>query len=91
LKSDHLTVTFSFLDTVNAGETLDLSEKLTHWELIQSLAFELISPNIPINLPNEAGKAARDFAASTASAYRISAKRTTIIERKYEIYDLDHL
>jgi hypothetical protein len=33
----------------------------------------------------------RDFAAPIASAYRISTKRTTILDKKYEIPGLDHL
>jgi hypothetical protein len=75
------------LDPVKTREDLDLFEKLTGWELLQSLASELVSPNIQINSSN----AARDFAASTASAYRVSTRKTKIIDRKYGIHDLDHV
>jgi hypothetical protein len=55
-------------------EALDPVEKPTEWELFQSLASEPISPNIEIHSSNEADKATRNFAASIASAYRISTK-----------------
>jgi hypothetical protein len=45
-------------------------------------------PNL---LSNEVNKAARDFAASAASAYRLSTRRTIISHRKYEIRGLNHL
>jgi hypothetical protein len=40
---------------------------------------------------NEADEAARDFAASIGSAYRISTSKTTVLERKYETVRPDHL
>jgi hypothetical protein len=43
-----------------------------------------MAPNIQIHSSNEADKAARVFAA-LASAYRISTRETTILDRKYEI------
>jgi hypothetical protein len=82
---------FSILDPVRMRKALDPAEKLTEWELFQSLAFELISPNIQINSSNEGDKAARDFAASIASVYRLSTRKTTILDRKYEILRLNHL
>jgi hypothetical protein len=83
---------FSILDPVRTREASDPVEKLTDWELLQSFASELISPNIQIHSSNEADKAARDFAASIASAYRLSTrKKTTVLDRKYEIPRLDHL
>jgi hypothetical protein len=82
---------FSILDPVRMREALDPAEKLTDWELFQSLASELVSPNIQIHSSNEANKAACDSAASIASAYRISTRKTSILDRKYEIPQLDHL
>jgi hypothetical protein len=69
---------FSIPDPVRTREALDPVEKLTDWELFQSLVSELISPSIQILSSNEADKAPRDFA---ASAYRISARKTTILGR----------
>jgi hypothetical protein len=71
LGSDNLPIIFSILDCVRTGETLDAVEKMTDWELFQSFASELISPDIQIHSSNEADKAARDFPASVASAYRL--------------------
>jgi hypothetical protein len=50
-----------------------------------------MSPNIKILSSDEADKSARDFAPSIASAYRISTRKTTILDRKYEIPGLDRL
>jgi hypothetical protein len=91
LDSDHLPIKFSILDPVRTKEALDPVERLIDCELFQSLAPELVSSNIQIQSSNEADKAARDFAASIPSAYRISTRKTTIIHRKYEIPGLDHL
>jgi hypothetical protein len=51
---DHLPITFSILDPVITRGTLDPVEKLTDWELFQSLTSELVSPNIEIHSSNEA-------------------------------------
>jgi hypothetical protein len=83
LNSDHLPIMSSILGPVTTRETLDPVEKLTAWELFQSLASELISPSIQIHSSIEADKAARDFAAPLASAYRISTRKTSILHRKY--------
>jgi hypothetical protein len=60
---------FSILDPVRITEAYDPIEKLTDWELFQSLASELTSPSIQIHSYNEADKAVRDFAATIASVY----------------------
>jgi hypothetical protein len=73
---------FSIVGSVRTREALDAVEKLTHWELFQSLAPELIPPDIQIHSSNEADKAARDFVPSTASTYSISTRKTTILDRK---------
>jgi hypothetical protein len=41
--SDHLPIRFSILNPVRTREALNPFEKLTDWELFQSLASELIS------------------------------------------------
>jgi hypothetical protein len=73
---------FSILDPVRTKEALDSVEKLTDWELFQSLASELIFPNVQIHTSNESDKAAHDFLASIALAYRLSTRKTTILDRK---------
>jgi hypothetical protein len=47
-------------------------------ERFQSLTSDLISPGIGINSEQEADKAARDFTASIASEFRLSASEVTI-------------
>jgi hypothetical protein len=78
------------LGPVRVREALDPVEKLTDWELFQSVASQLVSLNIQIHSSNEADKAARDFAASVASAYRILTRTTTVLDCKYEIPGLGH-
>jgi hypothetical protein len=85
----HLPTVFSILGSAEAGEALDPVEILTDWELFQSLASLLISPNIQIHVSNEVDKATRDSEASIASAYRLSTRKTTILDRKYTIPALD--
>jgi hypothetical protein len=48
----------------------------------------LNSPAIQIHSPNEADKTALDFAASVTSAYRLSTRKITTLDRKYGIPDL---
>jgi hypothetical protein len=91
LDSDHLPIMFSILDPVKTKEILDPVKKLTDWGLFQSFASELLSLNIHIHSSNEADKAARDFAASIASVYKISTRKTIIFDPKYEIPGLDSL
>jgi hypothetical protein len=66
---------FSILDPIRTREALDPIEKLREWEVFQSLASELISPNIQIHSSNKDAKAAHDFAASMSSAYRLSISK----------------
>ncbi|PNF38110.1 hypothetical protein B7P43_G15356, partial [Cryptotermes secundus] len=53
-------------------------EKFTDWEQFQSLTSELISPKLEINSGVEADKVAHNFAASIASAYRLSTSKITL-------------
>jgi hypothetical protein len=78
LDSDHLPIMFSILDHVKASEVSDPVENFTDWERFQSLASDLVSPKIQINSSTDADKAARDFAASIASGYRLSTRNITI-------------
>jgi hypothetical protein len=57
---------------------LDPVEKFADWERFQNLASASVSPRVEISSYIEADKAARDFAASIVSAYRLSIKTTTI-------------
>jgi hypothetical protein len=50
-----------------------------------------VSPNIQICPSNEADKAAHDFAASVALAYRLSTRKTMKLDEKYEMAGLDYL
>jgi hypothetical protein len=64
-------------------EASDPVEKLTDWDLFHILASELVSPNNEMHSSSEAEKAEHDLAASIASAYRISTRKTTILDWKY--------
>jgi endonuclease/exonuclease/phosphatase (EEP) superfamily protein YafD len=81
MDSDHLPIMFCILDHVKAREILDPVEKFTDWERFESLVSALVSRRIEINSCTEADKAARNFAASIASAYRLSTKTTTLSDR----------
>jgi hypothetical protein len=79
------------LNHIRARENLDPVEKFTDWERFQSLAFALVSPRMEINSCIEADKAARDFAASIALAYRLSTKTTRISDRNRGSSSLERL
>jgi hypothetical protein len=68
LDSDHLPIIFHILDHVKIRDLSTPVEKITDWERFQDLASELISPRIQISSGKEADNAAREFAASIASA-----------------------
>jgi hypothetical protein len=76
MDSDHLPIMFCILDHVKARDILDPIKKFTDSERIQGLASVLVSPRVEINSCIEADKAARDYTASIASAYRLSTKTT---------------
>jgi hypothetical protein len=50
----------------------------TNWKQFQNIDSELISPRLEINTGIEADKAARDFTASIALAYRLSTTKVTL-------------
>jgi hypothetical protein len=65
-------VTFTLILTSNPVD------KLKDLYRFQSLASELISPRIQINSGEEIDKGARGFTASTASVYRLLARKITL-------------
>jgi hypothetical protein len=66
-------------------------EKFTDWDRFQRLASELISPRTEINSEVEADKAARNFTASVASAYRLVTSKITLLDINNDIPGLDQL
>jgi hypothetical protein len=82
LGSDHLPLVLSIVQPVRKKESLDPVEKFTDWKLFQSLASELMLPNIQIHSSNEVDKVVRDITANIAYAYRLSTRKTKILDRK---------
>jgi hypothetical protein len=91
LDSDHLPIIFHMLDHDKIRNLLEPIEKFTDWDRFQSLTSELISPRIDINSGVEADKAARDFTASIASAYRLATSKVTLSDMNNDIPSLDRL
>jgi hypothetical protein len=91
LDSDHLPIVFHILDHVTIINLSDPVEKFTDWERFQSLASDLVSPRIQINSGAEADKAARDFTASIASAYRLATSKVTLSDMNSDLPGLDRL
>jgi hypothetical protein len=79
LNSDHLPTIFHLLDHIRSRTLFDQVDKFTDWERFQHLASELISPKIQINSEEKADKAARNFTASIALAYRIATSKITLL------------
>jgi hypothetical protein len=65
--------------------------KNSDWERFQSLATDLVSPRIQINSGVEADTAKREFAASIASAYRLSTSEIIVSGLKNYLPGLDRL
>jgi hypothetical protein len=80
LDSDHLPIIFHILDLVKIRNLSDTIEKFTDWEQSQSLASDLISSRLEINMEVEADKETREFAASIASEYRLWTSKVKISE-----------
>jgi hypothetical protein len=66
-------------------------DKFTDWEPFQSLVSDLISPRIQINWGQEADKAARNFTAAVASAYRLSTNKLTLADLNKDPLGLESL
>jgi hypothetical protein len=78
LDSDQLPIVFHLLDHVRSRKLSDQVDKFTACGWFQSQVSELISPTIQINSGEETDKAAHDFTASIASAYRLSTSKLTL-------------
>jgi hypothetical protein len=89
--TDHLPIVFHILDHVKITTLSEPTEKFTDWERFQSLTSDLISPKIQINSGVETDKAAPDFTASIASAYRLSTSEITLFVINNDLLGLDRL
>jgi hypothetical protein len=89
--SDHLPILFHIVDRVKIRNIPEPIENFTDWDQFQSLSSELVSPRIEINSGVEADKAARDFTASIASAYRLATSKVTLSVINNDIPGLDRL
>ncbi|PNF15438.1 hypothetical protein B7P43_G18173, partial [Cryptotermes secundus] len=85
--SDHLPIVFHILDHVKIRKLSEPIEKFRDWERFQSLASELISPKLENNSGVEGDKTACDFAASIASAYRLSTSKITLSDINNDLPD----
>jgi hypothetical protein len=91
LDSDHLPILFHILDHITTRNLSEPIEKFTNWERFQSLASDLVSPRIKISSGVEADKAAREFTAYIASAYRLSTSKITVSDLNSDLPELDRL
>jgi hypothetical protein len=91
LNWDHLPILFHVLDHVKIRNFSEPIENYTDWEWFQSLASDLISPRLEINMGVEADEAAREFTASIAFWYRLSTSTVKISEVKPKLPGLDRL
>jgi hypothetical protein len=76
---------------VTTSNLWNLVDKFTDWEQFQNLASELGSPRIQINSLVEANKAACNFTASVASAYRLSTRKITFLDFDKDLSGLESL
>jgi hypothetical protein len=79
------------LDHVTTKKLSEPLEKFTEWERFQNLVSNLILSRIKMNCGVEVDKAAREFTASIASAYRLSASKVELSELNSYIPGLDML
>jgi hypothetical protein len=82
---------FHILYHVTTKILSDPLEKCTDWEQFQILVSNLVSPRIEINAGVEADKAALEFTASIASAYRLSTSKVKLAELNSDVPGLDRL
>jgi hypothetical protein len=83
--SDHLTILFHSMDYIRTRKLSDPVDKFRDWERFQSLASELILPRIQINSGEVEEKAAHDFTASIASAYKLATSKITLSDLNKEV------
>jgi hypothetical protein len=91
LDSDHLPILFHNVDHVSARDILAPVESHTDWERFRGLVSDLISPRIQIDTADNADRAACNFAASVASAYRLSTRKVILSELNNELPELDRV
>jgi hypothetical protein len=91
LDSDNLPTVFYILDHVGVRNLSEPVKQFTNWDIFQSLSSDLISPRIEINSGVKADKAASDFTASIASAYRLSTNKITLSDINNDLPGLSHL
>jgi hypothetical protein len=91
LESDHLPIVLHILDHVKVKNLSEPIENLTDLDRFQSFASKLISPKVEVNSGVETNKAARDFTASIASAYRLSTSKITLLNISNDLPRLDLL
>jgi hypothetical protein len=84
LDSGHLPPVFHILELVTTTELSEPPEQFTDRKRFQSLASNFISPRIEINSGTETDKAAREFTASSASAYRLSTSQVKLDELNHD-------
>jgi hypothetical protein len=78
LYSDHIPIIFHILDHFKINNLSEPIEKFTDLDRFQNFASDLISPKVKIKSGVEADKAACDFSASNASAYRLTTSNITL-------------
>jgi hypothetical protein len=91
LDLDHLPILFDVLDHFSTRDNSVSIEIHTDWEKFQSLASVLIAPRIQIHTSEHAEDAARKFAASIASTYRLSTPKIALLEINEVLLELDRL
>jgi hypothetical protein len=92
LDSNHLPIVFHLLlDHVKTRNLSDMVDKFTDWEWFQSLASELMSSRIQINLREEGDIATCDFTACIASVYRLSTSKLTLLDLNKDLPGLESL
>jgi hypothetical protein len=78
LDSDHPPIIFHILNNIKIRNLSEPIEKFADWDMFQCLVSELISARIKINSGVDADKAASDFTAYIASAYRLATSEITL-------------
>jgi ribosomal protein L20 len=89
--SDYPPIIFHILDHVKIRNLSERIEKFTDWNRFQSLASELTSPKIEIDLGVEVDKAVRDFTAFSALVYTVANSKVTLSVINNYIPGLDGL
>jgi hypothetical protein len=89
--SDHLpkySTSWIILELQNSWKD---SKIVIDWGWLQSIATDIVSPRIEINLGIESDKAVCNFTASVALVYQLSTTKLILLELNNDLPDLDHL